>query len=189
MTMKTLNNGCGQKPRPRFNGPRFLGTVLAAALIMAACKGAGGGGELKLTGMPKDSEGKFVIVYAVKLDASLILVGVQGVNKKDKTVTLARVSNGSVTVPMWQVNRLTGNMTRYSGNDTAGVVLVGIHDSEKIDSPKPLDILSGMSGATMFSSTKFSKGSASQDWKEGVGGGMFGGLNLGDMLKGLMGGE
>jgi hypothetical protein len=159
--------------------------LAATGLSMSACKGVGGG-TLKLTGMPKDSEGKYVIVYAVKLDASVILVGVQDINKSAKTVTLARISDGSVTVPMWQVNRLTGNMTRYSGNDTVGVVLVGIHDSEKVDSPKPTDILGGMAGATMFSSTKFSNGSAEKDWKEGIGGGLFEGGLFGDIFKGLI---
>jgi hypothetical protein len=164
-------------------------TLLAAiGLSMAAC-GVVGGGTLKLTGMPLESEGKYVIVYAVKLDASVILVGVQDINKSAKTVTLARISDGSVTVPMWQVNRLTGNMTRYSGNDTVGVVLVGIHDSEKIDSPKPTDILGGMAGATMFSSTKFSNGSAEKNWKEGIGGGLFDGGLFGEMFKGLINGE
>jgi hypothetical protein len=162
--------------------------IAAIGLSMSAC-GKAGGGTLKLTGMPEDSKGKYVIVYAVKLDASVILVGVQDVNKSAKTVTLARISDGSVTVPMWQVNKLTGNMTRYSGNDTADIVLIGIHDSEKIDSPKPTDILGGMAGATMFSSTKFSNGSAEKDWKEGLGGGLFEGGLFGDMFKGLINGE
>jgi hypothetical protein len=167
----------------------FLFLVLAAfaVLTMAACKGTIGGGALKLTGMPADSEGKYAIVYALKLDTSVILVGVQSVKESDKTVTLARITDGSVTVPMWQVNKLSGKVTRYSGNDTVGVVLVGIHDTEKIDSPKPADIIGGMSGATMFSSTKFTNGSAEKAWKDGLGGGLFGGSGFGDMFKGLLG--
>jgi hypothetical protein len=170
-------------------GLLFLAIALAAlaAFTMAACKGAVGGGTLKLTGMPPDSEGKYAIVYALKLDTSVILVGAQSVKESDKTVTLARIADGSVTVPMWQVNKLSGKMTRYSGNDTVGVVLVGIHDTEKIDSPKPADIIGGMSGATMFSSTKFTNGSAEKVWKDGLGGGLFGGSSFGDMFKGLLG--
>jgi hypothetical protein len=153
--------------------------IAFAAVIGLSMMACGGGGSFKLTGMPPDSNGKYAIVYAAELDASLVLVGVQAVNKSAKSVTLSRISNGSVTIPMWKVNK-NGSMTRYSGNDDSLMVLVGITDSEKMDSTDPAVFRSRMAGATIFLSTEFSKGSAAKTWSAGLGGGI-----LGDMLKGL----
>jgi hypothetical protein len=167
--------------------------IAAAVLSFAACSkgageivrgiiggGIGGGGSFELTGIPAGSNGKYAVVYAAKLDASLVLVGVKAVNKQAKSVTLPRISNGSVSVPMWKVEK-DGEMTRYSGNDTFDMVVVAINDSEKLDSTDPNVILADMSGAVPFiGAIKFSNGSASKDWNSGLGGGMFG-----DMLKGL----
>jgi uncharacterized lipoprotein YehR (DUF1307 family) len=138
------------------------------------------GGSFKLTSIPAGNEGKYAIVYAAKMDTSIVLVGVQSVNTAEKSVTLSRVLNGSVTVPMWKVDK-DGKMTRYSGNDTLDMVVVAITNSEKMNSTDPNVILSKMAGAVPFiGSIKFTNGSASKDWKGGEGGGMFG-----DILKGL----
>jgi hypothetical protein len=163
---------------------KWLAVALAAAagFLTAAC----GGGTLKLTGIPPESNGKYAVVYAVKLDASLVLVGTQAVNKAAKSVTLSRISDGTVTVPIWKVNKINGKMTRYSGNDSVDIILVGINDSKNMDSDDPSDIAANMTGAVTFiGSTKFSNGSAAKAWSEGIGGGLFGGQNFGDMLKGL----
>jgi hypothetical protein len=156
-------------------------TVLAAASVFSftACGGGIGGGTFKLTGIPEKSNGKYAVVYAAKLDASLVLVGAQAFSKSAKSVTLPRISNGSVTIPMWKVNK-DGSLSRYSGNDTFDMVVAAVNDSEKLDNSDPKDILAGMSGTVPFiGSTKFSNGSAEKDWRDGLGGGIF------DMLKGL----
>jgi hypothetical protein len=167
----------------------FISVIALITVIgfsMAACGGKGGVGTFKLTDIPSQCNGKYVVVFAVKMNASLILVGTQDFNKKTTTVTLSPVSNGSVTVPMWKMNILTGSLSRYSGNDTVDAIIVGIHDSEKIDSPKPADIIGGIAGGNSFiGSIKFSNGSATKAWDDGMGGGLFEGKNLGDMLKGL----
>jgi hypothetical protein len=164
------------------NSVKIIGIIVLAAVIgssFAAC-GVIGGGTFKLTGIPAGSNGKYAVVYAAKLDASLVLVGVQSVNNSAKSVTLPRISDGSVTVPMWKVNK-DGNMTRYSGNDTLDMVVVAINDSEKMNSTDPAVILANMSGAVPFiGAIKFSNGSAAKDWSDGIGGGMFG-----DIFKGL----
>jgi hypothetical protein len=154
--------------------------VVLAVVIMFSFTACGVvGGSFKLTGIPAASNGKYAIVYAAKMDASLVLVGVQSVNESAKSVTLSRISNGSVSVPMWKVNK-AGNMTRYSGNDTLDMVVVGIMNSEKMNSTDPKVILARMSGAVPFiGSTKFLMGSAAKAWSDGTGGG------IGDMLKGL----
>jgi hypothetical protein len=139
------------------------------ALSFAAC-GVAGGGSFKLTGIPSESNGKYAIVYAATLDSSLVLVGVQADNKSAKSVTLSRISNGSVTIPMWKADK-DGNMTRYSGTDTVDMIVIGINDSANMDSTDPDVFLAGMSGAVPFiGSTKFSNGSAAKDWSEGIGG-------------------
>jgi hypothetical protein len=162
----------------------MIAIIAVNAFSFAACNkgggGIGGGGSFELTGIPAESNGKYAVVYAAKLDASLVLVGVKAVNKSAKSVTLPRISNGSVSVPMWKVEK-DGEMTRYSGNDTLDMVVVAINDSEKLDNTDPKDILADLSGTVPFiGSTKFSNGSAAKDWNSGLGGGMFG-----DMLKGL----
>jgi hypothetical protein len=71
-------------------------------------------------------------------------------------------------------------MTRYSGNDTLEMVVVGIMNSEKMNSTDPKVILGRMSGAVPFiGSTRFIMGNATKAWNDGKGGG------IGDMLKGL----
>jgi hypothetical protein len=166
------------------NAGSFTAAIITLAIIaviglsMTSCGIIGG--SFKLTGMPADSNGKYAIVYAAKTDASLVLVGVQTVNILTKSVTLPRIRNGSVTVPMWKTNK-NKNMTIYFGNDTVDMILVGITDKEKMDSADPNVIRANMAGAVPFiGSTKFSNGSAAKAWKDGLGGGMFG-----DILKGL----
>jgi hypothetical protein len=127
------------------------------------------GGSFKLTGIPAASNGKYAIVYAAKMDASLVLVGVQSVDKASKSVTLSRISSGSVSVPMWKVNK-AGDMTRYSGNDTLEMVVVGIMNSEKMNSTDPKVILSRMAGAVPFmGSTNFIMGGATKAWSDRTG--------------------
>jgi hypothetical protein len=156
--------------------------ILTAALIavtglsFAACGVIGG--SFKLTGMPQGSNGKYAVVYAARMDAGVVLVGVKSFNILTKSVTLSRIRNGSVSVPMWKTNK-SNIPIRYLGNDTL-IVMVGIMDSEKMDSTDPSVILSRMKGANTFLSTKFTNGGASEAWSKGMGGGM-----LGNMLKGL----
>jgi hypothetical protein len=167
----------GRRKMKNFYKLLAIAMVAVIGFSFTAC-GIIGGGSFTLTGIPAKSNGKYAIVYAAKDDASLVLVGVQAVNKVSKSVTLSPISNGNATVPLWKVNK-NGSMTRYSGNDTL-MVIVGIMDSEKMDSTDPAVILSRIAGANTFLSTKFSNGNAEEAWNKGVGGGM-----LGNMLKGL----
>jgi hypothetical protein len=181
--MKNTKTNAGIFAAAKLQAISALALIAVIVLSFAACSkggGIGGGGSFKLTGIPEESNGKYAVVYAAKLDASLVLVGVQSVNKSAKSVTLPRISNGSVTIPMWKVEK-DGSMTRYSGNDTLSMVVVAINDSEKLDNTEPKDILADMSGAVPFIGLiKFSNGSVAKDWSDGLGGGIFG-----DMLKGL----
>jgi hypothetical protein len=155
----------------------MVAIVAAISLFFTACGVIGG--SFKLTGIPAASNGKYAIVYAAKMDGSVVLVGVQSVNESAKSVTLSRISNGSVSVPMWKVNK-SGVMTRYSGNDAVEMVVVGIMNSEKMNSTDPKVILGRMSGAVPFmGSTRFLMGGATKAWSDGKGGG------IGDLLKGL----
>jgi hypothetical protein len=162
-----------------------IAMITVIGFSMTACSIIGIG-TFKLTDIPAKSNGKYAIVYAFKTDASLVLIGVQAVNNSAKSVTLSGISNGSVDIPMWKVNNNNKSMTRYFGNDTVDAIVVGIHDSKNINSTDPAVIIAGMAGATSFiGATKFSNGGAAKDWKEGMGGGLFGGKSLGNMLKGL----
>ncbi|MDR2731151.1 MAG: hypothetical protein LBB81_09685 [Treponema sp.] len=161
-------------------GRSLTAIAFAAVIWFSAC---GGGGAFKLTGIPPESNGKYAVIYGIKLNTGLILVGTEAVNKPARSVTLPRISDGSVTVPMWKLNKINGNMTRYSGSDTVDFVLVGINDSENMDGGDPAVILAGMAGATTFLSTEFSNGSAAKTWSAAMGGGLFGGQSLADMFK------
>jgi len=111
-------------------------------------------GTFTLTGIPSEYNGKYAVFAAYDS-----IVGFQSYNKNTDTITLPRILNGSVSIPLWKEDNF-GNPVRYSGNDTFNVTVV-INSSEKIsgsgDDIDPLD-------AITFDSIKFTNGNASKSW-------------------------
>ena len=112
-----------------------------------------------LTGIPSTYNGKYAI-----LQSSLPIGGAQSINMAADTIILVPIANGSVSIPMWSgIN--TDNPVRYSGNDTATVMvtifnLATTTSSFDVLSPLPLSQIK-------FDSVTFSKGGATKSWSQG----------------------
>jgi len=116
-------------------------------------------GTFTLTGIPAIYNGKYAI-----LQSSLPIGGAQSINMATDTIILVPITNGSVSIPMWSgIN--TDNPIRYSGNDTATVMvtifnLATTTSSFDVLSPLPLSQIK-------FNSVTFSKGGATKSWSQG----------------------
>jgi hypothetical protein len=121
---------------------------------------ATGNGTFTLTGIPAAHNGKYAAAAFVARGESVL--GAQSINVNTVVMTLPRVSNGSVTIPLWFVNS-SGSFARYSGSDTV-VVSIGLYNSESV-SMADSDRLVVAGG--QFASVRFSNGSAAKSWTEG----------------------
>jgi hypothetical protein len=134
--------------------------------------GGGSGGMFTLTNIPSKYNGMYAFVFALNLndsDSEYFIYGYKNLDFDNAVYTLVRISNGKVSVPMWKLDfnvlLSTPNgsgIKRYSGND-ALFVTVAFTGSEKIDkTPDYAKIGVG------YASVKFSKGSATKSWNDGV---------------------
>jgi len=151
---------------------KVLGVIAIAAVIgfsMAACgKGGkgddgGGSGGFTLTGIPSEYNGKYAAIFVTGLtgDSKLTLFGVQTIgDKPPESATLPRISNGKVTIPMWQAKNEIRE--RYFGDDTA-TFIVGIIESLNY-SQNGKDY----SATHMFQGITFKNGSATKAWSDGI---------------------
>jgi len=121
---------------------------------------SGGNGTFTLTGIPSAHNGKYASAAFVARGDSVL--GSQSINVNTAVMTLPRVANGSVTIPLWTVNS-SGSLVRYSGSDSV-TVSVGFYNSENV-SMEESDSLAVHVG--QFASVRFSNGSASKSWGEG----------------------
>ena len=89
------------------------------------------GGEFVLNKIPSIYDGKYAILFFVTSNENVFEYfprGFQNVNIASKTITLVPVSNGSVSLPMW--NFANGSAVKnYLANETVDVI-VCIFDSE-----------------------------------------------------------
>jgi len=125
-----------------------------------------GSGTFTITNIPAQYEGMyagFVRVFEYRVSSG-ILCGFKSYNKKTDTYTLCRISNGRVSMPVWDGNKQDAK--RYSGSITTTSVPVRFTDSEttswggvhfSIPIPCP--------GVT-FDSVKFSGGSATKSYND-----------------------
>jgi hypothetical protein len=72
-------------------------------------------GTLVLTDIPAIYNGKYA--YFQAQNSSVSLIGCQSVNMSAGTGTLAQISNGRVSLPLWILNQSTNSVSRYYGND------------------------------------------------------------------------
>jgi hypothetical protein len=155
------------------NFTKWFGIVALVAAIgfsMAACddgsggpggggSSGGGGGTFTITDIPSKYNGKYVMFSGHNSD-DVVLYNYEA----GKGTTLARISNGRVSMPLWKLNT-DGKMTRYSGNDTCE--LIGFITT---DSTTSVGGLAGSStspdAAILVRSVTFSNGSATKSWNE-----------------------
>jgi len=152
---------------------KFLGIIAFAAVIafsMAACGdddngeggggnsggGAGSGGTFTLTGIPSEYNGMYAGTPGNFLSEG-VLQGFQSYNTKTNNHTYPRVSNGSVSIPMWLL--VGENYKRYTGNDTLGFTsfIVDFYSSSNGDN---------CVGNIYFNSVTFSNGNAARSWND-----------------------
>ena len=122
--------------------------------------GSGGGGTFTLTDIPAEYNGKYAGTYGSSGKGGIV-AGWQSMTKKD--TTYSRISNGSVSIPMW-VGISHGNPERdfkkYTGNDTlSGVAGFTV---ELYNSPNGDKI-----GDLIFAPVAFANGNAARSWSEG----------------------
>jgi len=150
---------------------RALGAAAIAAVIVfsmtaATCGGAGGGGGgkgagLTITGIPSEYNGKYAYITWT------IIQPIAGaIDPNASPVLCPRISNGSVTIPLWTINLLAQKYTRYSGDDTAGPIPVGIGKTDNLD--KNNDGSGNVLAVTLFGQVEFVKGSATVAWDSGA---------------------
>jgi len=125
----------------------------------------GGSGKFSLTGIPADYNGKYAVLAGITQNMNAVLYGFK--SAKNEKLTLPRISNGSVTLPMWIVDikdkSKTPDYKKYSGDDSTLALVVFIVDKENIDSKELYNSKTMIS----FQSVKFSKGGVQKDWKAG----------------------
>jgi len=137
--------------------------VLAFGITAAGCSKGGMGGGFTLTDIPPQYNGKYALLTGMNLtDPKLVYVGCQNFSGKDKS-KLSRISNGKVSIPMWTIDT-SSKTKKYSGSDSLYMVSVTIFDSETQTKDKTEEPL----GLAVFMSVKFSDGSASKTWEEGM---------------------
>jgi hypothetical protein len=147
-----------------------LAIVLAFGMTVSGCskgsKSSGGGsnssktgdgGTFTLTGIPSEYNGMYAFLEGGTGSVDGYYYGFQSNDTSTNTITLPRISNGKVSIPMW--HRLLG-YKRFS-DDKTFEIRVNITDSSEIPP-------SGYSKITYvgFKSVKFSKGSATKAWKD-----------------------
>jgi len=137
--------------------------VLALGMAVAGCSKGSSGGGFTLTDIPPQYNGKYAMLVGVNIvEPNLAYVGYQSYNGKDKN-KLCRISNGSVSIPVWTVDK-SSKAKGYSGSDTLYMVSVSIFDSATHIKEKPEEPV----GAGMFMSVAFSNGNAAKSWKDGM---------------------
>jgi hypothetical protein len=122
----------------------------------------GTGGTFTLSGIPSQHNGKYAYVnlYGNGIDAAVI--GGQSINVSAETVTLVAISNGSVSVPLWDTTNET-NPVRYTGNANCSVSLVIL----TVQTLTGDNFDTSAIGYITFSGVAFSGGSASRAWSAG----------------------
>jgi len=149
-----------------WKGLLFL--ILASVLVFIGCGDgsselAGGNrGVFTLTDIPATYNGNYVYFEAV--NDNVYIVGCQSVDVSKKIITLVRISNGKVNIPLWLYNTANNSVSKYSGNDTFTQydnVGVGIFSSVTLpgDNEQLADIY--------FSSVSFSNGSLLKSANDG----------------------
>jgi len=157
------------------NKAKLLGFITLVAVIgfsMTTCNnndicgcGDGDGGDegrFILTGIPSKYNGKWAMFF----ENYGYLYGGQNITISqsfaDAIYTGSPISGGSVSLPMWKCSG-TKTVSEYYGNDTAYSCLVFIVNSAKIGGNWIPSI-----DNRYFAAVKFSNGSASKVWSEGI---------------------
>jgi hypothetical protein len=148
------------------NTMKFLGFIALVAVMgftFAACGdndddggGGGGGGTFTLTDIPAEYNGKDAQLSGYTVDYTISLYGAQKIQINPPALTPCKISNGSVSLPMWKLSTnaegTPTNAVRYTGNDLV-VLSVSIYP----------EVIVGFTTTPVA----FSNGSATRSWSQG----------------------
>jgi len=121
--------------------------------------GAGSGGRLTVNGIPSEYNGKYAFfnIDVSENNETIQIIGCQSV-APGGTMTFVRISNGSVSLPLWINANFDIGGTRYSGNGTSsGTGMFYILNSA---TGSFWDLASAKTGGTYRQPITFSNGSA-----------------------------
>jgi hypothetical protein len=143
----------------------ILVLALAFGMIVVGCDDDStddsGGGTFTLTDIPSEYNGKYALL--ITEDDYVFLAGAKSVNMSTETLTFPRISEGRVSIPMWESNENADQIVRYSGSDTIEGVAVIISDSETSSGGMYPDFVDGR----LWLNVAFSKGNATRSWDSG----------------------
>jgi len=139
------------------NGPNGPTNEIWTRVSSGGGGGSGGGssgGTFTLTGIPSQYNGKYACLVDIK--DGVLFVGAQNVTSEK--ITCCLISNGSVSLPMW--NDSGNNYIRYYGNDTLSYPSVQIIDSMYYySSSDPMEMV-------FFDEITFYNGSATKSYNQ-----------------------
>lgn len=119
--------------------------------------GSGSGGTFTLTGIPSQLNGYYAGVTGGFVSNGILMGGEYNTRSGDWGYT--RISNGSVSIPMWV--GIHPDFKGYRGNDTAnylGGFVVEIYSSSS----------GGSVGTLLLDPVTFSNGNATRSWSDGL---------------------
>jgi len=133
--------------------------TVTEALTPVTPPSSGSGGTLTVTDIPSEYNGKYATFTGYNDDAGIVVFGWQSQNAQ--TTTTVKISNGSVSLPMWTANDNNPQLVRYSGNNTVGGGL-------SICATATVKPGSNSIGICSWNSITFSNGSATVTWSSGT---------------------
>ena len=157
----------------------MLAMALVFGLVFVGCddgndttggntSGIGGNrSTFTLTGIPAQYNGKYAYFQAQSgnYDTGVQIWGFQSFNQTSTssvTITLCSISNGSVSIPVWNVD--AAGYPPYTGNDYF-TVFVGIFESQTKVLPGDFNDYTSF---VNFLQVPFTNGSATKSWSEGA---------------------
>jgi hypothetical protein len=140
----------------------MLALVLSFGMAVVGCDNSGGStdGVLTVTDIPSQYNGK----YAWAISDFSYLLGARKIDMKTETLTLTRISNGSVSIPMW-VQKRDGTYERYFGDEylnSVFTIAVAINNSETSSGERDPNMITHL-----FFYSAFPNGSATISWNNG----------------------
>ena len=126
----------------------------------SATTSTGGGSQttFTLTDIPSKYNGKYA---RISLIGDVMLTGAQNITSN--AVTLPKISNGKVTIPLWVIQN-TSSFVKYTGNGAFTLGTVNLYNSGNDNTNAAQKELVDV----VFMSFAFSNGNATKSWKDAI---------------------
>jgi hypothetical protein len=142
----------------------ILAMVLVFGMTVVGCDDGSGDGNadgsgFTLNGIPSEYNGKYALFGGAAPSVGQIM-GAETLNYP-QSMTLPKITNGSVTIPGWILQQGGLVTVKYTGNDTLNVYF-SIYDTV------PSLLLEGAIVSVTFTSVTFTSGEATKNWSDGT---------------------